>query len=219
MKKLKSRTSTPSEGEAQKGTTIRKQSWKPGTLIYPLPAVLVSCGTTPEEHNLLTIAWTGTVCTNPPMCYISVRKERHSYDIIRRSGEFAINLTTEDMAHATDWCGVRSGRDHNKWEATGLTPMTTPHIAAPIVAESPLSICCRVKQVVELGSHDMFIADVVGIEADERYIDAETGKFSLDKAHPIVYSHGEYYSLGKMLGHFGWSVRKKPNTKSSKPRK
>ncbi|MBR5197959.1 MAG: flavin reductase family protein [Alistipes sp.] len=219
MKKLKSRTSTPSEGEAQKGTTIRKQSWKPGTLIYPLPAVLVSCGTTPEEYNLLTIAWTGTVCTNPPMCYISVRKERHSYDIIRRSGEFAINLTTEDMAHATDWCGVRSGRDHNKWEATGLTPMTTPHIAAPIVAESPLSICCRVKQVVELGSHDMFIADVVGIEADERYIDAETGKFSLDKAHPIVYSHGEYYSLGKMLGHFGWSVRKKPNTKSSKPRK
>lgn len=219
MKKLKSRTSTPSEGEAQKGTTIRKQSWKPGTLIYPLPAVLVSCGTTPEEYNLLTIAWTGTVCTNPPMCYISVRKERHSYDIIRRSGEFAINLTTEDMAHATDWCGVRSGRDHNKWEATGLTPMTTPHIAAPIVAESPLSICCRVKQVVELGSHDMFIADVVGIEADERYIDAGTGKFSLDKAHPIVYSHGEYYSLGKMLGHFGWSVRKKPNTKSSKPRK
>lgn len=219
MKRLKSRTSTPSEGEAQKGTTIRKQSWKPGTLIYPLPAVLVSCGTTPEEYNLLTIAWTGTVCTNPPMCYISVRKERHSYDIIRRSGEFAINLTTEDMAHATDWCGVRSGRDHNKWEATGLTPMTTPHIAAPIVAESPLSICCRVKQVVELGSHDMFIADVVGIEADERYIDAETGKFSLDKAHPIVYSHGEYYSLGKMLGHFGWSVRKKPNTKSSKPRK
>lgn len=219
MKKLKSRTSTPSEGEAQKGSTIRKQSWKPGTLIYPLPAVLVSCGTTPEEYNLLTIAWTGTVCTNPPMCYISVRKERHSYDIIRRSGEFAINLTTEDMAHATDWCGVRSGRDHNKWEATGLTPMTTPHIAAPIVAESPLSICCRVKQVVELGSHDMFIADVVGIEADERYIDAETGKFSLDKAHPIVYSHGEYYSLGKMLGHFGWSVRKKPNTKSSKPRK
>ena len=219
MKRLKSRTSTPSEGEAQKDCTIRKQSWKPGTLIYPLPAVLVSCGTTPEEYNLLTIAWTGTVCTNPPMCYISVRKERHSYDIIRRSGEFAINLTTEDMAHATDWCGVRSGRDHNKWEATGLTPMTTPHITAPIVAESPLSICCRVKQVVELGSHDMFIADVVGIEADERYIDAETGKFSLDKAHPIVYSHGEYYSLGKMLGHFGWSVRKKPNTKSSKPRK
>ena len=189
--------------------TFKKQSWKPGTLIYPLPAVLVSCGETPEEYNLLTIAWTGTVCTNPPMCYISVRKERHSYDIIRRTGEFVINITTEELAKATDWCGVRSGRDENKWEAMGLTPMATEHVKAPIVAESPLSICCRVRQVVELGSHDMFIADVVGIEADERYLDPETGKFSLYKAKPIVYSHGEYFSLGKMLGHFGWSVRKK----------
>ena len=195
--------------------TFKKQSWKPGTLIYPLPAVLVSCGEKPEEYNLLTIAWTGTVCTNPPMCYISVRKERHSYDIIRRTGEFVINITTEELAKATDWCGVRSGRDENKWEAMGLTPMRTEHVKAPIVAESPLSICCRVRQVVELGSHDMFLADVVGIEADERYIDPETGKFSLDKARPIVYSHGEYFSLGKMLGHFGWSVRKK-KTKSRK---
>ena len=188
---------------------FKKQSWKPGTLIYPLPAVLVSCGEKPEEYNLLTIAWTGTVCTNPPMCYISVRKERHSYDIIRRTGEFVINITTEELAKATDWCGVRSGRDENKWEAMGLTPMVTEHVKAPIVAESPLSICCRVRQVVELGSHDMFIADVVGIEADERYIDPETGKFSLDKARPIVYSHGEYFTLGKLIGHFGWSVRKK----------
>ena len=195
--------------------TFKKQSWKPGTLIYPLPAVLVSCGEKPEEYNLLTIAWTGTVCTNPPMCYISVRKERHSYDIIRRTGEFVINITTEELAKATDWCGVRSGRDENKWEAMGLTPMRTEHVKAPIVAESPLSICCRVRQVVELGSHDMFLADVVGIEADERYIDPETGKFSLDKARPIVYSHGEYFSLGEMLGHFGWSVRKK-KTKSRK---
>lgn len=188
---------------------FKKQSWKPGTLIYPLPAVLVSCGATPEEYNLLTIAWTGTVCTNPPMCYISVRKERHSYDIIRRTGEFVINLTTEQIARATDWCGVKSGRDVNKWEAMGLTPMANEHVAAPIVAESPLSICCKVRQVVELGSHDMFIADVVGIEADERFIDSESGKFSLDKARPIVYSHGEYFSLGEMIGHFGWSVRKK----------
>ena len=188
---------------------FKKQSWKPGTLIYPLPAVLVSCGESPEEYNLLTVAWTGTVCTNPPMCYISVRKERHSYDIIRRTGEFVINLTTEELARATDWCGVRSGRNENKWEAMGLTPMVTEHVKAPIVAESPLSICCRVRQVVELGSHDMFIADVVGIEADERYIDPETGKFSLDKAKPIVYSHGEYYTLGELIGHFGWSVRKK----------
>ncbi len=188
---------------------MSKQSWKPGTLIYPLPAVLVSVGATPEEYNLLTIAWTGTICTEPPMCYISVRKERHSYDIIRRTGEFAINLTTEDMARATDWCGVRSGRNENKWEAAKLTPMDNPHIAAPIIAESPLSICCRVREVKELGSHDMFIADVVGVEADERFIDPETGKFSLDKANPIVYSHGEYYTLGKLIGHFGWSVRKK----------
>lgn len=190
-----------------------KQSWKPGTLIYPLPAVLVSSGATPEEYNLLTVAWTGTVCTNPPMCYISVRKERHSYDIIRRTGEFVINLTTEELARATDWCGVRSGRDVNKWEAMGLTPMANDHVAAPLVAESPLSICCRVREVVELGSHDMFIADVVGVEADDRFIDEQTGKFSLERARPIVYSHGEYFSLGKMLGHFGWSVRKKATKK------
>ena len=188
---------------------MSKQSWKPGTRIYPLPAVLVTTGATPEEYNMLTIAWTGTICTDPPMCYISVRKERHSYDIIRRTGEFCINLTTEDMAHATDWCGVRSGRNEDKWKATGLTPMANPHVSAPIIAESPLSICCRVREVKELGSHDMFIADVVGVEADDRFIDPETGKFSLDKANPIVYSHGEYYSLGKLIGHFGWSVRKK----------
>ena len=188
---------------------MSKQSWKPGTLIYPLPAVLVTTGATPEEYNMLTIAWTGTICTDPPMCYISVRKERHSYDIIRRTGEFCISLTTEAMAHATDWCGVRSGRNENKWAATGLTPMVTSHLSAPIVAESPLSICCKVRQVIELGSHDMFLADVVGIPADKRYIDPETGKFSLEKAHPIVYSHGEYYTLGELIGHFGWSVKKK----------
>ena len=192
---------------------FKKQEWKPGTLIYPLPAVLVSCGATPDEYNLLTVAWTGTVCTNPPMCYISVRKERHSYDIIRRTGEFVINLTTEHLARATDWCGVRSGRDNDKWEAMGLTPVANKHVCAPLVGESPLSICCRVRQVVELGSHDMFLADVVGIEADERYIDPETGKFSLERAKPIVYSHGEYFSLGKMLGHFGWSVKKKRTKK------
>ncbi len=190
-----------------------KEAWKPGTLIYPLPAVLVSCGATPEEYNMLTIAWTGTVCTNPPMCYISVRKERHSYDIIRRTGEFAINLTTEALARATDWCGVRSGRDNNKWQTTGLTPMENEYISAPIIAESPLSICCKVRQIIELGSHDMFLADVVGILADKRYIDPETGKFSLDSAKPIVYSHGEYYTLGELIGHFGWSVKKKTTKK------
>ncbi len=197
-------------------TEFKKQSWKPGTLIYPLPAVLVSCGETSDEYNIFTVAWTGTVCTEPPMCYISVRKQRHSYDIIRRTGEFAINLTTEELARATDWCGVRSGKSENKWEAMHLTPLTTSHIKAPIIAESPLSICCKVRQVIELGTHDMFLADVVGIEADERYIDPETGKFSLDKARPIVYSHGEYFTLGKLIGHFGWSVKKKTTKRRRK---
>ena len=188
---------------------FKKQSWKPGTLIYPLPAVLVSCGTSPEEYNLLTIAWTGTVCTNPPMCYISVRKERHSYDIIRRTGEFVINITTEELAKATDWCGVRSGKDENKWEAMGLTPMRTEHVKAPIVAESPLSICCRVRQVVELGSHDMFIADVVNVRADVNHLNAETGKLELAETNPLVYVHGGYYELGDKIGKFGWTVEKK----------
>ena len=186
-----------------------KIDWKPGTMIYPLPAVLITCGSSPENYNMLTVSWVGTTCTNPAMCYISVRPERHSYPIIKESGEFVINLTTASMARATDWCGVRSGRNENKWEAAKLTPLANPHVSAPIIAEAPLSICCRVREVKELGSHDMFIADVVGVEADERYIDPETGKFSLDKASPIVYSHGEYYTLGKLIGHFGWSVRKK----------
>ena len=186
-----------------------KQIWKPGTMIYPLPAVLISCGESEQEYNLFTVAWTGTVCTNPPMCYISVRPERHSYEIIKRTGEFVINLTTAFLARATDWCGVRSGRDYDKFAEMGLTAEAAAVVKAPVVAESPVSIECRVKQIVPLGSHDMFIADVVGILADKRYIDQETGKFSLEKAHPIVYSHGEYFSLGKMLGHFGWSVKKK----------
>ena len=187
---------------------FKKQEWKPGTLIYPLPAVLVSCGATPDEYNLLTVAWTGTVCTNPPMCYISVRKERHSYDIIRRTGEFAINLTTEEMARATDWCGVRSGRNENKWEATGLTPMANDHISAPIIAESPLSICCKVREVVELGTHDMFIAEVVNVQADDKYLNPETGEWDLSAADPLVYAHGKYFHLGEFIGKFGWSVKK-----------
>ena len=138
-----------------------KESWKPGTLIYPLPAVLVSCGATPEEYNLLTVAWTGTVCTNPPMCYISVRPERHSYEIIRRTGEFVINLTTRDLARAADWCGVRSGRDYDKFREMGLTPGKALQVTAPIVEEAPVSIECRVRQVMPLGSHDMFLAEVV----------------------------------------------------------
>lgn len=193
-----------------------KESWKPGTLIYPLPAVLVSCGATPDEYNLLTVAWTGTVCTAPPMCYISVRPERHSYGIIRRTGEFVINLTTRDLARAADWCGVRSGRDYDKFREMGLTPGKALEVAAPIVEESPVSIECRVRQVLELGTHDMFLAEVVAVQVDADYIDPATGRFCLERACPIVYSHGEYFALGEALGHFGWSVRKKPRPKTSK---
>lgn len=185
-------------------------------MIYPLPAVLVSCGAVPEEYNLLTVAWTGTVCTDPPMCYVSVRPERHSYGIIRRTGEFVINLTTRGLARAADWCGVRSGRDYDKFREMGLTPGKALKVAAPIVEESPVSIECRVRQVLELGTHDMFLAEVVAVQVDADYIDPATGRFCLERACPIVYSHGEYFALGEALGHFGWSVRKKPRPKTSK---
>ena len=186
-----------------------KQNWKPGTMIYPLPAVLVSCGAMPEEWNMLTVAWTGTVCTNPPMCYISVRPERHSHGIIKRQMEFTVNLTTVEMARATDWAGVRSGADNDKWAETGLTPVKGVKVASPYIEESPLSIECRVKEIVGLGSHDMFIADVLNVIADDRYINPETGAFDLAAAGLMAYSHGGYYALGEKLGTFGWSVRKK----------
>ena len=187
----------------------KKQQWKPGTLIYPLPAVLISCGETEEEYNMLTVAWVGTICTNPAMCYISVRPERHSYDIIKRTKSFVINLTNEDMARATDWCGVRSGKDYNKFREMRLTPQPAQKVAAPIVLESPLSIECEVVEIKELGSHHMFIANVVNVQADERYIDPVTDEFRLSEAKLIAYSHGHYYKLGEEIGKFGWSVRKK----------
>lgn len=186
-------------------------NWKPGTMIYPLPAVLVSCGREAEEYNLLTVAWTGTLCTNPPMCYISVRPERHSYQLIRRDMEYVINLTTESMARATDWCGVRSGRDYHKFRETGLTPIPSAVVSAPSVQESPLSIECRVKKIIPLGSHDLFISDVVNVRANEQYLDPTTGKFELAQSHPLVYLHGAYYALGEKIGKFGWSVEKKPH--------
>lgn len=188
---------------------MAKQHWKPGTMVYPIPAVMVSCGSKPEDYNIITIAWTGTVCSDPAMCYISVRKNRHSYDIIKGSGEFVINLTTKDLAFATDWCGVKSGKDFNKFEEMKLTPAPSREISAPIIEESPLSIECKVKNIVELGSHDMFIAEVVNVQADERYINEKTGKFLLSKARPIAYSHGYYFELGKLIGQFGHSVMKK----------
>ncbi|MFV0313319.1 MAG: flavin reductase family protein [Dysgonomonas sp.] len=186
-----------------------KQDWKPGTLIYPLPAAMISCGSNRAEYNIITLSWLGTICTNPPMCYISIRPERHSYNIIKQNMEFVINITTEELAYATDWCGVRSGKDFSKFEEMKLTVGKASVIQAPIIEESPLNIECRVKEILSLGSHDMFIADVVNVKADEKYIDSTTGKFSLEDANPIAYSHGQYYELGNKIGGFGWTVRKK----------
>lgn len=185
-----------------------KQSWKPGTMLNPLPAVIVSCGNE-TSSNLITVAWTGTICTNPPMLYISVRPERYSYDIIKKNMEFTVNLTTSEMARATDWIGVRSGRDFDKWHETGLTPYPGIAVRCPAVKESPVSIECRVKEIMNLGSHDMFIADVVNVIVDEKYIDDSSGRFDLEEADLLQYSHGSYYSTGRPLGHFGFSVRKK----------
>lgn len=188
---------------------MSKISWRPGTMIYPLPAVIVTVGSTPEEWNPITIAWTGTICSDPAMCYISVRKERYSYDILKRNMEFTINLTTVDMARATDWIGVRSGRDNNKWEKSGLTPIPGIAVASPTIEESPLSIECRVKSITHLGTHDMFIADVLNVRADSKWIDRETGRLCLDKSGIMAYCHGHYFGLGDLIGKFGFSVQKK----------
>lgn len=182
--------------------------WKPGTIIYPLPAVMVSCGENPEEYNIITIAWTGTINSDPPMCYISVRPGRHSYDIIKRTGEYVINLTTEKLAKATDWCGCRSGRKYDKWKEMNLTPAPAKIVKAPIIEESPVNIECVVKDIVELGTHHMFISDVVSVSVDNEYLD-EKGAFSFSKAKPLVYSHGHYFKMGDKIGKFGWSVEKK----------
>ena len=182
-------------------------------MIYPLPAVLVSCGSEPSEYNLITVAWVGTICTNPAMCYISVRPERHSYPILKKNMEFVINLTTKDLAYATDWCGVNSGREHAKFEEMRLTPGKETIVKATTVEESPLCIECRIKEIMALGSHDMFIAEVVNVQADDRYLDQETGAFNLRKANPLAYAHGKYYELGELVGKFGWSVQKKRKEK------
>lgn len=187
---------------------MSKQSWKPGNMLYPLPAVLVSAADAEGKKNLFTVAWTGTICSDPPMVSISVRPERYSYSMIRETGEFVINLTTEKLAFATDFCGVRSGRDVDKWKEMNLTPVMGEKVAAPLVGESPVSLECRVTEIKELGTHHMFLAEVVAVHADEAYID-EKGRFDLSKAKPIVYSHGTYYTMGKALGTFGYSVRKK----------
>ena len=186
---------------------MKKETWKAGNMVYPLPAVMVSCGRRGERPNILTVAWTGTVCTNPAMVYISVRPERYSYDIIRETGEFVINLTTGKLARATDYCGVRSGRDVDKFQEMHLTPAPVEHLAAPLIGESPVNIECRVTEVIELGSHHMFLAEVLSVHVDSSYMD-EKGKFGLNRTGLMAYSHGEYLELGKKIGTFGYSVKK-----------
>ena len=188
---------------------MAKQTWKPGNMIYPLPAAMVSVGTESGETNIITIARTGTICTNPAMLYISVRPERHSYNMLKESGEFVVNLTTEQLVKATDYCGVRSGRDVDKWKETGLTRGKANELAyAPIIEECPVNIECKVTEIKELGSHHMFIAEVVSVQVSDEYMN-ETGKFCLNETGLMAYSHGEYRSLGKQIGTFGYSVRKK----------
>ena len=186
---------------------MSKVMWKPGTFVYPIPAVMVSCGDM-EKSNIITVAWTGIINTNPAMCYISVRPERHSYNIIKETGEFVINLTSKDLAYATDWCGVKSGKNVDKFKEMKLTKEKCNFVNCPSIKESPVSIECRVKEIKELGSHHMFMAEVLSINANEEYID-EKGAFDITKCDLIAYANGKYFELGKQVGKFGYSVQKK----------
>lgn len=188
-----------------------KVMWKPGTFLYPIPAVMVSCGTM-EQSNIITVAWTGILNTNPAMVYISVRPTRYSYNLIKASGEFVINLTTESLAYATDWCGVKSGRDVDKFKLMKLTKQKANFVSCPMIEESPVSVECRVREVKEFGSHHTFIAEVLAINADEKYID-ENGAFDIRKCNLIAYANGGYYSLDRKIGKFGFSVEKKKKNK------
>ena len=196
---------------------MAKLQWKPGTLLAPAPPALDSCGTM-EEHNVLTAAWTGIVNSEPPMTYVSIRPQRHSHSIIQEKGEFVINLPTEAIVKATDLCGVKSGRDVDKFALAGLTAEPSNLVAAPGIAECPISLECKVREVTHLGSHDMFLADIVAVDVDPKYVD-EKGALHMEKAGLLAYAHGAYFGLGKQLGTFGFSVRKKPLKKSRKPAK
>lgn len=186
---------------------MSKTMWKSGNFVYPIPAVMVSCGDM-EKSNIITVAWTGTTCSTPAQVYISVRPERYSYNIIKETGEFVINLTTKDLAFATDWCGVKSGKDVNKFEEMKLTKEKANFVKCPMIKESPVSIECKVKEIKDLGGHHMFLADVLAINADEKYID-ENGAFDISKCDLIAYANGGYYPLGEKIGKFGYSVQKK----------
>lgn len=187
---------------------MAKQSFKPGNMLYPVPVVMISVKGKDGKDNIITVAWTGTICSDPPMVSISVRPERHSYQMIKESGEFVINLTTKDLVSATDYCGVKSGRDIDKFKEMKLTKVKAQVVNAPLIEESPVNLECRVTEVKELGAHHMFLAEVVAVNVDDKYMD-ETNKFHLEQADLIAYSHGSYYTLGDLLGTFGFSVRKK----------
>lgn len=184
-----------------------KQYWKAGNMLYPLPAVMVSVMGNDNKPNIITIAWTGTCCTNPPYVYISVRKERYSYHLLEKSKEFVINLVNRDLTYACDFCGVRSGKTIDKFKALHLTAIPSKHVSVPSISESPVNIECKIRQIIPLGSHDMFLAEVVGVTIDDTYLDSK-GRLDLNRAQLISYSHGEYYLLSEYLGKFGYSVRK-----------
>jgi flavin reductase (DIM6/NTAB) family NADH-FMN oxidoreductase RutF len=189
---------------------MSKQIWKPSTLLNPVPLVMITSADKDGKPNIITIAWAGTINSEPPMVSISVRKERYSYNLIKERGEFAVNLVTEGICRQADLCGVKSGKDTDKFALTGLTPEKASVISVPIIKESPVSIECVVKNVIELGSHDMFIAEVVSVNAEEGLLD-QKGKLEMEKAGLVCYSHGKYWTLGKNLGFFGYSVAKKKN--------
>lgn len=192
-----------------------KQQWKPGNMLYPVPAVMVTASDGEGKDNIITVAWTGTICTNPPMVYISVRPERYSYHMIQQTKEFVINLTTRELAYATDYCGVKSGREVDKFDILKLTKQKASKVSAPLIGESPVNIECKVLQCQELGSHHMFLAEVVSVHVSEAYLD-EKEKFHLERAEPIVYSHGAYYGLKDMLGTFGYSIKKSNSARKKK---
>jgi len=188
--------------------TSSKISLPPGNMLNPLPVVMVSCGSSPDEYNIITLAWCGTICSEPPMCYVSIRRERHSYEIIKRNMEFVINLTSKELCAITDWCGVRSGRKYNKFQTMDITPLPADKVKAPLIAESPLNIECKVKDIIPLGSHDMFIADVLAVHANEELLNKKSNLLNLERADLVSYSHGNYYCLGQKIGKFGFSVEK-----------
>jgi flavin reductase (DIM6/NTAB) family NADH-FMN oxidoreductase RutF len=194
---------------AEPGAGIRKTSWKPGNMLSPVPVVLVSCGGSKDTRpNLITIAWVGSVCSEPPMLSIAVRPDRHSHAILKATGEFVVNVPSADQAKWTDWCGVVSGRDVDKFAATGLTPAAGRKVACPIVAECPLNIECRIRRRIELGSHTLFLAEVVAVQVSSQLVDSR-GRLDLRKAGLMAFAHGHYFGLGRHLGHFGFSVRKR----------